>query len=120
MSPRVSNMHKALESWGTVPDWVAALAQACDAEGLRHAAGRLGMSPALVSLVIRKAHHGGYGFAEARVRRDLMTPRLSCPVLGLISAKQCEEVQSRPFTSVNPLAVAVYRACHGGCAYFDK
>ena len=117
MSQKISNMQKALEGWGTVPDWVAALATACDAEGLRHTAGRLGISPALVSLVIRRAHHGGYGFAEARVRRDIMTPQLSCPVLGPISARQCEEEQSRPFTSVNPLAVAVYRACHGGCAH---
>ena len=56
--------------------------------------------------------------AEARVREMLMTPIISCPVLGLISAEQCHSQQQTPFTSINPLAVAVYRACRGGCRHW--
>ena len=109
-----TNVDKATTAWGTVPDWVQALAEACDTHGLNQAAGQISLSPALVSLVIRKKHHASYSHAEARVRNMLMTPIVSCPVLGLISAEQCREEQKKPFTSVNPLAVAVYRARRGG------
>lgn len=112
-------MDKARAAWGAVPDWVAALATACDARGLNRTAEKISMSPALVSLVIRKTHHAGYEYAEARVRNKLMTPLRACPVLGLISEQQCEGEQAKPFTSVNPLAVAVYRACRD-CPYFTN
>lgn len=106
-----TNVDKATTAWGTVPDWVQALADACDTHGLNQTAGKINLSPALVSLVIRKKHHASYSHAEERVRNMLMTPIVFCPVLGLISAEQCHEEQKKPFTSVNPLAVAVYRAC---------
>lgn len=115
MSAKTTNADKARDGWGTVPDWVQRLAEACDTGGLNQTAKKIKMSPALVSLVIRKQHHASYARSEARVRQMLMTPIVSCPVLGLISAEQCNEEQQRPFTSVNPLAVAVYRACRGGC-----
>lgn len=113
-----SNMDKARAAWGDMPDWVAALAAACDAGGLNRTAEKISLSPALVSLVIRRTHHAGYEYAEARVRNTLMTPLRPCPVLGLIDAARCAEEQARPFTSVNPLAVAVYRTCRSGCRYF--
>ena len=111
MSAKPTNADKAIAAWGNVPDWVQALADACDTHGLNQTAGKINRSPALVSLVIRKKHHASYSHAEERVRNMLMTPIVSCPVLGLISAEQCRAEQAKPFTSVNPLAVAVYRAC---------
>lgn len=114
-----SNADKAAAAWGAdLPGWVQRLAAACDAGGLNKTAAKIQLSPALVSLVIRRKHHAGYAYAEARVRSILMTPIISCPVLGLISAAQCRDQQAKPFTSVNPLAVAVYRACRGGCRYW--
>lgn len=118
-APRPSNIAKARAAWGDVPDWVTVLAAACDAGGLNRTAAKLCMSPALVSLVIRRTHHASYEYAEARVRNKLMTPLRPCPVLGLIDAGRCAEEQARPFTSVNPLAVAVYRTCRSGCRYFS-
>jgi len=106
-----TNVDKATTAWGTVPDWIQVLAETCDVHGLNQTAGKINLSPALVSLVIRKKHHASYSHAEERVRNMLMTPIVFCPVLGLISAEQCREEQKKPFTSVNPLAVAVYRAC---------
>ena len=106
-----TNVDKATTAWGTVPDWLQVLAETCDVHGLNQTAGKINLSPALVSLVIRKKHHASYSHAEERVRNMLMTPIVFCPVLGLISAEQCHEEQKKPFTSVNPLAVAVYRAC---------
>jgi len=113
-----SNADKARDAWGTVPDWVQRLAEACDTGGLNQTAKKIKMSPALVSLVIRKKHHATYAKAEARVREMLMTPIISCPVLGLISAEQCHSEQQKPFTSINPLAVAVYKGCRGGCRHW--
>ena len=111
MNAKPTNTDKAATAWGTVPDWVQALADACDTHGLNQTAGKINLSPALVSLVIRKKHHASYSHAEARVRNMLMTPIVSCPVLGLISADACRAEHLKPFMSVNPLAVAVYRAC---------
>lgn len=116
---KLSNAAKARLGWGAdLPDWVLRLAEECDAGGLNKTAAKMQLSPALVSLVIRKMHHADYAYAEARVRGMLMTPIISCPVLGLISAEQCRDQQQKPFMSVNPLAVAVYRACRGGCRYY--
>ena len=113
MSTRPNNVTKASAAWGSPPDWVLALALACDAHGVRGTAARLGLSPALVSLCIRHAHHGPYTHAEQRVRAGLMTAVRTCPVLGEITADHCLTEQRKPFTSANPLAVAVYRACRG-------
>ena len=113
-----TNADKARDAWGEVPDWVQRLAETCDTGGLNQTARKIKMSPALVSLVIRKRHHATYAQAEARVREMLMTPIISCPVLGLISAEQCHSEQQKPFTSINPLAVAVYKACRGGCRHW--
>lgn len=116
---RRTAFQKAGEGWGAaLPEWVERLALACDAEGLNRVAARLEVSPALVSLAVRNLHHGGYGYIEGRVREVLLAAALSCPVLGRISVAQCREEQRKPFMGVNPLAVAVYRACRGGCEHY--
>lgn len=116
-----SNVDKARAAWGAdMPGWVQSLAEACDAHGVRGAAGKLKTSPALLSLVINHKYRSSCDFVEARVRAVLMAEILDCPALGLISAAQCREQQQRPFTSVNPLAVAVYRACRNGCRHYHK
>lgn len=74
--------------------------------------------PGPLSLAINHKHHSSYGFVEQRTRAMLMAEILECPALGLISAAQCREEQRKPFTSVNPLAVAVYRACRNGCRHY--
>lgn len=112
LSAKLSTLEKAQAAWGAdMPHWVRRLAEACDAAGLNKTAARLQISPALLSLTINKRHHAGYAYAQTCVQRLLMTPDVACPVLGLISAEQCSAEQQKPFTSVNPLAVAVYRAC---------
>lgn len=118
-SRRLSNLDKARAAWGAEPpEWVLRLAEACDAHGVRGTAAKLKASPALLSLAINHKHHSGYGFVEQRTRAMLMAEILECPALGLISAAQCRDEQEKPFTSVNPLAVAVYRACRNGCRHY--
>lgn len=116
---RLSNMDKARAAWGAEPpEWVLCLAETCDTHGVRGTAAKLKTSPALLSLAINHRYHAGYGFVERRTRAMLMAEILECPALGLISAAQCREEQKKPFTSVNPLAVAVYRACRNGCRHY--
>jgi len=102
---------KALWAWaGLLPDWIEALAEACDASSGRAVAARLGVSPAAVCRVLG-ATYGNTAGIEERVRRLLMVTRVACPVCGEIDVETCRTHQSRPFTAVNPLFVRLFRAC---------
>lgn len=109
----------AQEAWGHPPDWVAALASACDFSGLRPTAARLGVSPALVSLTLRNRHKGTE-LLEGRTRRRIMNPLCACPVLGLIEQNQCAEEQAAPLVTTNALRVELARACREGCPHYKK
>jgi len=106
----MSAIEKVTLAWGDVPDWLAAMAAACDATSGRAVAARLGVSPAAVSRVLG----GTYGDTAAmarRVRETLMTRRVVCPVVGEISVETCREHQARPWTAVNPTFVRLFRTC---------
>ena len=85
---RVSMELRAMNAWDmTAPDWLLALARACDASGLRKIAARLGVSPTLVSLALSHKYHGPLTHLEARVRATLLhVGHVDCPVLGGIPA----------------------------------
>ena len=101
-----------------MPEWIGSLAQACDASSMRKVAAKLGVSPALVSLAIRNKHHAGLGFIQERC--EALFGGVECPILGGITAKACQEHQDKKFSSINPLAVRLYRACHGECPHGGK
>lgn len=104
----------ALAGWGEgMPEWIRVLAEACDMSSMRKVAASLRVSPALVSLAIRNVHHARLDFIQARVESVL--GGVECPVLGSISAERCLHIQAQPFSSVNPLVVRLFRACHGDC-----
>lgn len=109
---------RAVAAWGaTLPDWLDALVTACDARSLRKVAESLQVSPALVSLAIRNRHHARLDYIRSRVEAMLSVSIITCPVLGVIGVADCKHHQQQPFVSINPLAVRLYRACHGGCLY---
>lgn len=110
-------MQKALTSWPTLPAWVRALAEACDGQSLRKTASRCKVSPAMVSLAINNKREQ-WDFIKSKVENSLMVSMMACPVLGVISNKQCEQEQLTPFSAANPLRVQLYRACHNGCKHF--
>lgn len=107
----MSACEKVALAWGFPrPDWVDAMAAACDATSGRAVAARLGVSPAAVSRVLG----GTYGDTAAmacRVREIIMVRHVACPVVGEISVETCREHQARPFTAVNPTFVRLYREC---------
>jgi hypothetical protein len=108
---RKTTLAKALAAWGGLaPDWLAALAAACDATSGRAVAARLDVSPAAVCRVLGGTY-GNTAAIERRVRTVLMTTRVICPVCGEIEVAACRTNQARPFTAVNPLFVRLYQAC---------
>ncbi len=106
----MSALAKAREAHGVAPDWIEALAAACDAATGRAVARRLGVSPAAVSRVLANAY-GDMARMERRVRGILMARAVACPVLGDIDAAACREHQDRPYTPINPTFVRLFRAC---------
>lgn len=119
-APAQGCMVKALAAWGDpLPDWIAALAQACDEEGLRKVAGKVGVSPALASLAVNR-QRDKLDYIKARVERTIMVTIVACPVLGVMSREQCLQEQAAAFTAANPLRVQLFRACRNGCNYYKK
>lgn len=112
---------KARAAWGeSLPDWIAALAEVCDKRGTQRAvADLLDVSPALVCLALSNKHHAALDYIKARVEARLMISIIPCPVRGMISRQDCEREQARPLITTNPERVRLYRACHGGCKYYQ-
>ncbi len=114
----MTNREKAEAAWGaTLPDWIEKLATACDGKGLRKTAADLSVSPAIVSLAIRNRHHASLDYIQNRVEHILGISIIPCPVLGLISRKDCQSNQQKPFSSINPVEVQLFRSCRGTCLY---
>lgn len=98
---------------GTPPDWVVALAGACDQASQSAVAKRCGYSPSTVNQVLRNRYAGDLGAVEAAVRGALMAHVVACPVLGEVPSHQCIAHQRRKPAQIgaNPTWVRLYRAC---------
>lgn len=106
------------EAWGqSAPEWMQALARACDAHTLRKVAAMLKVSPALVSLNLRRQSNASE-LLEKRVKSRIMVSLIHCPVLGLIDAPTCMTEQEQPLLTTNTQRIQLYKACHGGCLHF--
>jgi len=104
-------LEKTTWAWaGNPPDWIEALAEACEATSSRAVAARLNVSPAAVCRVLG-ARYGNTIAMEWRVRTVLMATRVDCPVCGEIDVETCRTNQTRPFCAVNPTFVRLFRAC---------
>lgn len=116
----MTNHEKAVAAWGDPPpDWVEKLAVACDGKGLRKTAADLCVSPAIVSLAINNRHHAPLKYIQGRTERILGTSIIPCPVLGLIGRNECRDNQQKPFLSINPIEVQLFRSCRGSCLYSE-
>ena len=97
-------------------DWYVALRQACDASSQSRVAMRLRVSPAVVNQVLRGRYAGRVDRVEQRVRGELMSQVVDCPVLGEISTRRCLDEQRRPFAPTSPQRVTLFKACRNRCA----
>lgn len=109
-----TNVSRARERWGTAaPDWIIVLAESCDQFGQTALGKRLGVSGAVISATLSNSYAGRLDKIALRVRGELMNERVTCPVLGEISKRQCLDEQSREYHSSNALRVELRRACAG-------
>ncbi|QYK42837.1 MAG: hypothetical protein KF887_06975 [Paracoccaceae bacterium] len=106
----------AEEAWGTpLPDWIAALAQACALSSQAKVAKDIGRSGAVVSQVLRRCYGADMGRIEERVRGIFLDGRVICPALGDLPANECQDwrAKARVFAVGNPLRTRMFRACKG-------
>lgn len=109
------NVNRVQRAWGaSPPDWIAALAKACDRTTQTDAARELDISAAVVNQLLGRTYKGRLDRMEARVRGLFMKATVACPVLGEISTLDCADNQQRVRSQAaitNPLRVALRRAC---------
>ncbi|MCW1934097.1 hypothetical protein [Pararhodobacter zhoushanensis] len=104
----------ALAHWGAeLPDWVLALARACETSSQNKVAARLDRSAALVSNVLRKSYSGNMAAVEELVRGVYLAETIACPALGTLPLHECRawRDKARSFQNTNALRVRMYRAC---------
>ena len=118
---KASALDKARAAWGELPDWLAALARACDEASQRQVAARLGYSVTTVNLVLANKYGGDPATLAAKVRDVLVEGgEVECPTRGMIPRRDCLEEQAKPWTSASSAAVRRWKACkdcdhnHGG------
>lgn len=110
-----SKIDIARAAWGAeLPDWVEAMAAACDDSSQNAVAKRLELSAAAVSTVIKRTYQArDYSNIEQVVRGVLMAETLDCPALGELQKDKCLRWRKRAKEPVpsNPLRRRMYRAC---------
>lgn len=103
---------RAAAAWRPVPDWVRALAEACERESQAKVARRIGYSPSVVTQVLGATYRGDLAAVEHAVRGAFLGSTVSCPVLGEIDTVECRKHQRRPYAATaNHLQVRLFKAC---------
>lgn len=106
----------ARAAWGEdMPDWVRALATACEETTQSAVARRLKLSGGFVSQTLRRTYAGaGYATIEEAVRGALMGSTIECPALGTLPADECRHWRGRAkaFVNTNSLRVRMFHACN--------
>ena len=107
------NMDRVLDAWRPAqpPEWIAALAKACDGASQGKVAARLGISPAVVNQLLGNSYKGRTDRMETRIRGELMRETVVCPVLGDISRRDCLDHQRRKFSPTNLTRVRLFQTC---------
>lgn len=102
---------------GAEAEWVEVLRAEVERTSQRRVAKKLGVSATTISLVLSDSYPASTEALEQRVRGELMSECVVCPVLGEIDRRWCLDWQQKPLMVSNPLNVRVYRACRGGCEH---
>lgn len=105
---------KIKDHWTQIPDWILALAEACDASTQSQIAIRLGVSNALISTVLRNQYPGDVERIETMVRGVLLAETVICPVVGEISKNRCLENQSKTHFGTDSFGSRLRKACRNG------
>jgi hypothetical protein len=100
-----------ISSWGAQPpQFIQLLAKAVEHTGsITAVAERMGYGRTAISRVLSNKYDGGTSKIEARVLDIYAT--IQCPVIGEITAAECQKHCKAKFTPSNPQRIALYRAC---------
>lgn len=90
----------AIASWGggdksKVPQWIMALATACDDHTQTRVAKQLGYSPSVVSQVLSNKYAGDMTRVREAVGAHILKERIPCPAEGTMPRRRCLELQER-------------------------
>ncbi len=92
----MSALDTAREFWGEgIPDWVEALAMACDRTSQNKVAVKIGRSGSLVSNILRARYPADTSVVEDLVRGHFMSQTVQCPVWGEIGTHRCRGYRAR-------------------------
>lgn len=100
-----------ISNWGEQPpEFIKLLANAVEEAGsISAVAQRMGYGRTAISRVLSNKYDGGTVKIEARVLDIYATTQ--CPVIGEITAAECQKHRNAKFTPSNPQRIALYRAC---------
>ncbi len=71
----------------------------------------LGVSPAVVSTLLKDKYAGDVAQMEQRIRGHFLGEMVVCPVVGELGRQHCIEFQKRPKSYTNPQRSALSSAC---------
>lgn len=108
---------KVHAAWTVPPDWIVALAEACQRESQTAVARRLGVSGSRISHVLANTYPSPTDRLEQLVRGVYLGAVVNCPVLGEIERDRCLEEQVKPFAATSATRAQLFRACRGGCPH---
>lgn len=116
---KLDNLEKACAAWGNPPpDWIVALAEACNALTQSAVGKKIGYSGSTVSQVLSDTYRNGdMARIETVVRGALMAETVRCPILQEIGRDICLGWQKRPFSTASANAVRMYQACRDNCPH---
>lgn len=109
-----ADLARARAAWGSgAPDWIMALAAACDRKGLTAVAEELGVRASLVNAVLCDRYAGDLSRIAGKVRAAPIGQPVGCRVFGEIAADQCQEWQDKAerFMPTGALGLQMCRAC---------
>jgi len=109
------------KGWGEdAPDWILALADACQRETQAAVGRKLRVSGSQISQVLARKYPSALDGLEAKVRGALLGATVVCRVLGEIGGDRCLSEQRKPFSTASSIAIRRYRECRAGCPHFQQ
>lgn len=108
---------RARAGWGTPPEWIMCLADACARTTQTAVAAQLGVSGSMLSQALANRYPGDMVALEQRVRGALMGSTVDCPVLRVIRADRCLTEQQARFSSASSIRIRLYHECRAGCPH---
>lgn len=92
-------------------DALDALQKMCAKNSQVGVARLIGVSKATICNALKGRYIGNVDKLAERIRGELLDKTATCPILGEISTRICQDERSKPFHTANPVRVQLWRAC---------